>query len=117
MTKMLISTMMAAMLIGCESLPTSVFPNNSTFNNKDIVSCEGSFQCRIIELPALPGCATPSGYKAFSTKALDSKEVDAYQQSVMTKAPKGDDKETCPMVYPAQALCVENRCEAITLGK
>lgn len=117
MTKVLIGTMLVSLLIGCESLPSRVFPQTNTFNSKDIESCEGSFQCRIIELPALPGCATPSGYQAYSTKSLDISEIERYEQSIREKAPGNSSGEACPMVYPAQALCVKNRCEAITLGK
>lgn len=117
MVKALICASLATLLIGCESLPTNVFNPTATFNGKDIVSCEGSFQCRIIELPSLPGCATPSGYNAFSSKELSNEEISAYEQSVTKKATKIGNNEGCPMIYPAQALCVNERCETITLGK
>jgi hypothetical protein len=117
MKNVLICLTLATLLVGCESLPSSVFQSTTTFNNKDVESCEGSFQCRIIELPSLPGCATPSGYKAFSSKELSDQEVSAYEQSVAKTVAKKQNNDGCPMVYPAQALCVNKRCEAITLGK
>lgn len=117
MIKALICASLATFLIGCEALPTNVFKPTTAFNGKDVVSCEGSFQCRIIELPSLPGCATPSGYKAFSSKDLSDQEMASYQQWIVNKEVSTQSSNGCPMVYPAQALCVNQRCEAITLGK
>lgn len=113
----ILGTLGLVFLVGCESISVPSL-NNSSFNNKDVSGCDGSFQCHVIELPMASGCASPSGYQVYSTKALSELEAQQYEQWIIQQHVKQQaDTHTCPTVYPVQALCVNKTCEAITLGK
>ncbi|CCQ11339.1 hypothetical protein PALB_22300 [Pseudoalteromonas luteoviolacea B = ATCC 29581] len=115
--KRYLSLISLLLLSGCETLSVSSLSNVS-FSQAPTV-CDGTYQCRVIELPALNGCASPAGFEVFSTKTLSESEVDAHVKKVLQRNQPSQrvTDEPCPTVYPVQALCIANRCESFTLGQ
>ncbi|MFC3034546.1 hypothetical protein ACFOEE_18750 [Pseudoalteromonas fenneropenaei] len=111
--KLIISTLALLTMSGCELTTTQ--PDSSSGLALHNLSCEGSYQCHVVELPIFPGCATPAGYVLFSSQHNDP---DRAKAAILAEHSKSSANEsTCPSVYPVQALCIAQRCEAISLTK
>ena len=103
------------MLSGCQSLPED---KNKTLGSiqKYVtdLSCDASFQCKVIGIGERAACGGPSRYIVYSTKNVDEAELERLaaaetaKERILNESVASED--SCKQVLPIQSLCIKNTC-------
>ncbi|MEQ3512564.1 hypothetical protein ABMY35_04195 [Pseudoalteromonas sp. BZB3] len=109
------------MLSGCQSPAGTQFEESNTLKAYVAdLSCDASFQCKVIGVGERAACGGPSNYVVFSTKNVDENEVERLadaettQERILNERQPPD--ETCKQVLPIQSLCIKSKCESFTIS-
>lgn len=120
-TVLALVTSTLVMLSGCQSSKgTQLEQSNSLKAYVADLSCNASFECKVIGVGERAACGGPSNYVMFSTKNTDEKEVERLadvetaQERILNEKQPPD--ETCKQVLPIQSLCIKNKCESFTIS-
>ena len=120
-TVLALVTSTLVMLSGCQSSKgTQLEQSNSLKAYVADLSCNASFECKVIGVGERAACGGPSNYVIFSTKNTDEKEVERLadvetaQERILNE--KQPPEETCKQVLPIQSLCIKNKCESFTIS-
>tara|TARA_Y100000588_G_C14114568_1_gene864518 strand:- start:38 stop:409 length:372 start_codon:yes stop_codon:yes gene_type:complete len=120
-TVLALVTSTLVMLSGCQSSKgTQLEQSNSLKAYVADLSCNASFECKVIGVGERAACGGPSNYVIFSTKNTDEKEVERLadvetaQERILNEKQPPD--KTCKQVLPIQSLCIKSKCESFTIS-
>ena len=108
-------------LSGCQSSTTIISPPESSLQSYiSDLSCDASYQCKVIGVGERAACGGPSKYLVFSTKSLDEEVVDRLAAEETAKErilnERNEIQDSCKQVLPIQSLCVKNACQSFPIG-
>jgi hypothetical protein len=109
------------MLSGCQSSQQNLDTSSDSIQSYVAdLSCDASFQCKVIGVGERRACGGPSRYVVFSTKTVDENELERLvaaetsKEQLLNEALSGE--ETCKQVLPIQSLCIRNKCESFPIS-
>ena len=120
-TVLALVTSTLVILSGCQSSKGTQLEQSSSLKAYVAdLSCNASFECKVIGVGERAACGGPSSYVIFSTKNTDEKEVERLadvetaQERILNEKQPPD--ETCKQVLPIQSLCIKSKCESFTIS-